>query len=149
MELVTYNKENASISRALEPNVRFCYRTGVITFNKGAMQLIGLNADVQVEFLHDKQNPEDWYVASCEKNGFPLRNNGKVQSISCNSSKVARRVIDSIKRIPGDDPIKITSLRISNTPVPYEGRKLWLLITSKPINSRYGLYKGKSIEKDH
>ena len=71
-------------------------KSGCISFNRKAVETIGLKAGDKLIFFQDEENPKDWYMKISEDKGAELRattsgNGGLV----CNFAVVAQNVFTS------------------------------------------------------
>lgn len=135
MKLKIFNKENTSYHRTgySLPNICIEGKYGHIVLSGEACNIIGLKKADCLEFLHDEEQPKDWFM-SPGSNGIKLREPKPGSPQLCiTSTVIARKIIASVKKTDNKE-IKTAWLKIIEKPVDYEGRKLWLIITSDPIN---------------
>lgn len=96
MKLKSYNTTNTSgrTSKALIS----ISKTGLFRFSKGAIDVLGIKAGDQVQFLQDEEDPENWYLEIVKKDGFPLREsyNADLSGLLTNASGVRHHLFNSV-----------------------------------------------------
>jgi len=91
-----FNHYNASSigSRAMtEPAMRVA-KCGLISFNKLAVNKIGLKAGDQVSFHQSKGRPREWFIEKVKENGIATRAYKEASSLSC--SAIAKAIMSSL-----------------------------------------------------
>jgi hypothetical protein len=128
MKLITYNKNNTTKIRRGEARMRFT-ETGAIALTHELMRLAGIKENDRIEFHQKKDEPEEWYFTKTkDESGFPLRRTNKNNNGTCsymiNSAFVSKTILKQT------DSIKSVSLKVSETPVKYQNKNYWLIITA-------------------
>ena len=72
-EFITYDALSSGAKASATPIMHFA-KTGVISFNGSAVNLVGLKKGDNIKFFQSGKNPKEWYFAKVEKDGFPVRN---------------------------------------------------------------------------
>ena len=73
MKLETFNPEKLPNMKTSIPLILMSSTSGTINFNVSACEKLGLKQDMQIQLLHDAENPGDWYLEIVKENGFLLR----------------------------------------------------------------------------
>jgi bifunctional DNA-binding transcriptional regulator/antitoxin component of YhaV-PrlF toxin-antitoxin module len=121
--LKKYNQSNTRTRRVEGAYLNINYKHGTIAINKGASELIGLNAGDKVEFYQDTESIEDWYIAKTDDEyGFPLRKSGA--GLVLNNAKVARAITESAGLEQS------ASYMISSKVKQNDSQSLFLIVTS-------------------
>ncbi|MCF8339205.1 MAG: hypothetical protein K9I74_14605 [Bacteroidales bacterium] len=133
MELIRYNKLTLAKQGGRTAPAKVSISTyGVISFNREAIRMAGLNEGDTVELVQDKNNPEDWYFTK-SKVGFMLRKNSRLPRLMCNNSVTCRRFFRSLKE--GDK--KTLSMPVGTEPTKVDGMELWPIITASIKQPKY------------
>ncbi len=139
MKLKKFNTENTPRVHRHDPTIRFVRKTGLISISTEAGRILGMDSgDVRLEFLQNEEIPRDWYISvTHDQAGFQFRSKGGPYLL--NSVSICRNILDSLKTDrPGlaSDEIEITkgaTFRVSTTPVIQGEKKLYYIITGKPL----------------
>ena len=127
MKLKEYNADNSKSVSMGTPCLSVARKSGTISFNKGAVSLMGMTPDSAVTVSNDEDSPRDWYVSiSKDPAAFKIRLKAGTTSAMFNCSLVAGKLIDAVSEI------KRASLRLSKEPVVIGDLTYWLIITAKP-----------------
>ncbi|MBN8852252.1 MAG: hypothetical protein BGO55_00720 [Sphingobacteriales bacterium 50-39] len=89
----TLPKEAAGSKRL--PKVSFA-KSGVITFNKEAVKLLGLKPGDKVTLAQDPDEPINWYFFKDLQHGFDLRSAYKNLGVQFNHIELTRTFLDAI-----------------------------------------------------
>ncbi|MFA5649552.1 MAG: hypothetical protein WC914_00200 [Proteiniphilum sp.] len=139
MKLKKFNEENTPRTRRCDPTIRFVRKTGLISISAEAGRILGMNSgDARLEFFQNEEVPKDWYISlTHDQQGFQFRSKGRLYLL--NSVSMSRNILDSLKTDrPGlasgeIDITKGATFRISTTPVLQGEKKLYYIITGKPL----------------
>lgn len=124
-QLRIYTPENSrKIPQRRKQTIRIA-RSGVITFNTGVIDLVGLTTDHKVLLAQDPGRPTDWYfkvIEADQMNGFDVRHTPGGQ-ICFNCRFLANKLLDLFV------PAEKTSAAVPVAKEPTE-EGWWPLITS-------------------
>ena len=130
MKLKVYDKRNSCSFSTGRPTVRISRKAGLLTFQKGAISLLGLLPGDKLIVCNDEDSPRDWYIhKTADPEAFAPKQKGKAGAniVQFNSSILATKVLDSAG-VAGR-----ASFAISKTPAIINGMEYWPLITANPI----------------
>lgn len=71
-EFITYDALSCGTKNSATPMMHFS-KAGVISFNSGAANSIGLKSGDMIKLFQMQRNPKEWFFAKVEKGGFLLR----------------------------------------------------------------------------
>lgn len=143
MKLKSYNEKNSRLTKEGECFMRINLNAGLFSFSRRACTVLGIEDHDRIEIHQDEENPKDWYVEiASEGNGFPVRrkDNDKKGNATFNCSHIAHQIFNSIEL----EDQKSAGFNISETPVEFEGRKLFLIITSSVNTVTKNLLNGNT-----
>ena len=138
MKLKKFNEENTPRTRRCDPTIRFVRKTGLISISAEAGRILGMDSDVRLEFFQNEEVTKDWYISlTRDQQGFQFRSKGSLYLL--NSVSMCRSILDSLKTdrpVYASHEIDITkgaTFRISTDPVIQGEKKLYYIITGKPL----------------
>lgn len=127
MNFKTYNVNNAyfRFMRGISINLS---NSGRISISNEATELMELKAGDRIVFQQDPLDKQNWYIEKVPTNeGFVLSERSNKKSLNFYSKKIVVEILRSFN-IYVD---KSQSFRISQSPLEFQGRKLYLIIKSK------------------
>ena len=133
MKLKVYDKRNSCSISTGRPTVRISRKAGLLTFQKGAIALLGLLPGDRLIVCNDEDSPRDWYIhKTADPEAFAPKPKGKAGAniVQFNSSILAAKVLDSA------GVAERASFAISKTPAIINGMEYWPLITANPIGAK-------------
>ena len=95
MKLRSFNPSNTPNGRSGKPLVTVALNAGTFTFNRLAIDALGLNEKSQVVIHQDEESPSDWYVEVIGEGGFPLRIADDMSSARFNNKQLGRSIADA------------------------------------------------------
>lgn len=133
MKLTKFNSisfpKGQSGGRSSSPKVSFT-KTGLITFNKKAVELLGIKEGDNVSLCQDEEEPNNWFVAK-EKEGFSVRDvsGNKVGTLSFNHKELVNTFLNCFGHQVG-----IThSFLLAGQPTTIEKTKYWGILVSTTV----------------
>ena len=133
MKFKVFNSVNTKTEKRKHPAIfGFNTKSGVLSINKEACEMIGLDDTQTIEMVQNEDEPNDWYIiiAKDQKNGIALRNN-KTGSILFQSVVLARKIAESVGFTDN-----YGKCNIGTEPFEIEGGKYWQLITGMIVNKK-------------
>ncbi len=130
MKLKVYDKKNSNLFLVGKPTVRISRKAGLLTFQKGAIELMGLVPGDKLIVCNDEDSPRDWYIhKTADPEGFAPKAKGKINAniVQFNSTILAAKILDSA------GVAQRASFTISKTPATINGMEHWPLITANPM----------------
>ncbi len=81
----------------MKPAISFA-KSGIISINSPAVNLMGLKLEDKISFAQDDENPENWYLFIDEENGFQARGKefDKTGCLCFNHNSFRRSFIESV-----------------------------------------------------
>ena len=136
MKLETFNPEKLPNMKTSIPLILMSSTSGTINFNVSACEKLGLKQDMQIQLLHDAENPGDWYLEIVKENGFLLRekkipNPAIKSSVLTQSTKLVRKIFETVEYLGTSGHVTIAT-----DPIKADKKTLWPLITAKLINKQ-------------
>lgn len=129
MKLKIYNAENSKTIQPHQATVRMATNQGLFTFSKGAVKLLGLEADSRVIVVQDETEGDFFFHKTADPNGFQLRVKADGSDNPGNMSFNCKQLITDIVK---DKTIKSVGYQIANA-TEIDGMPYHLIITSKPL----------------
>jgi hypothetical protein len=128
MKLKVYNSENSHHFVMGKPTIRIARKAGLISFSKGAIELLKLTDTDRLVVCNDEDSPRDWFLHKTdEPSAFAIRIKGKATVFQFNSAILVQNILDSLKIELG------ASFKLAKTPVQMDGKEYWPIITANPL----------------
>jgi len=93
-------------------------RSGQISFNKPAQEMIGLKNESKITLSQDEDSPEDWYIHIDLSHGFQLRKLSNQQLCFSHTN-----LVKQFKELTELDPDATHTMLIARQPTMMEGDK--------------------------
>jgi hypothetical protein len=121
-EFIIYDATSCGTKNSLTPTVHFG-KSGLISFSRGALNLIGLQPGDKIKFFQSKKSPKEWYLAKVENEGFTLRKayDKKSKTLMLNNAFTVKSIMNALNLSKG------TNVKIGSEP---DEDGWWSLITS-------------------
>lgn len=121
MELVYFSNQTLpkALSNGRQKVARIAFgKSGVISFNQPAVDLIGLKSDSKVSLAQDQKAPENWYLF-IDPNGFEVRAGYKNNGIIFNHKDLVKSFLEAFDK----NSAETHSFLIANQPTTMKGSK--------------------------
>jgi hypothetical protein len=119
MKLKIINLSIENPTRVMASTINFG-KSGLITFNKGAVDALKLKPGDKVEFAQDEDRPVDFYLFLSESpDGYELRVKKDSSVLVFSSRCIYGRMLDALKLSDGKSftlPVAITPLEVPDCP---------------------------------
>lgn len=98
MKLKTFNAYNMQKgAKNFRPFITLNIKSGVITVNRGAAELMGIKQGDGVQLHQDEDDPESWYIEKTKNGGFNLRHNKSKTTLMFNNCSLVREIFQSME----------------------------------------------------
>jgi len=98
MKLKTFNSTNVQHLRSGKPYLHCNSKTGLITINTQAAEIIGIKTDDMIQFHQSEDEPSEWYVEAVKKDGFLVRQKDDYGFLT-NSTRIVQMIFASVEYI--------------------------------------------------
>jgi hypothetical protein len=121
MNLTVFSAETLpqSTTTKCDPRVSFT-KTGMISFNQHACDLMGLQVGDRFALTQDEDNPQDWYVFKSPA-GFPLKAKAKESGLKFNHTALRATILGCFDL----DLDRTYNYGIAKTPTVLDKVKYW------------------------
>jgi len=116
-------------AKSVSPKITINTKSGLLSINKGAVELLGLKEKDQVTFHQDEEEITDWYIEKVKSGGFPIRKNKNATSLAFNNSYLAKKIFESVTCKE-----QSASVLLAGKPTKLGSRTLYGLLTNSLIN---------------
>lgn len=110
MKLKTFNPDVLPniYGKNQQPRISLHFKSGLISINEVACEMIGLKPDDYVEVYQDEEDPENWYLAKTNKSGWVLRPQNKgAKGLRFSNKELCRLMMDSVGAKPSTPGVRI------------------------------------------
>lgn len=109
MKLKTFNPEvlPKMTGKSQQPFMSIHLKSGMLSMNYVACELIGLEPGDQVEIYQDEEDGENWYIAKVKEGGWKLNQKDSSKGLYFVNKKLSTLIMESVDAHPSRPGVRL------------------------------------------